>query len=83
VADPLPRWRTQVLGPAVEELGRAWAAAAEDELGPLRQVAAAVVNDPGTRRMTHEIDIVGLDAHGAGHACGGDRRGRGWPGGRV
>ncbi len=53
------RWRTQVLGPCVEDLARAWTA--EGGAGEVRTVARAVVSDPAGRTQ-HEIDVVGLDA---------------------
>lgn len=59
--DGQARWRSQVLGPAVEDLARRWVEDAEAEVGPLRQVAAAVVNDRAARTQ-HEVNIVGLDA---------------------
>lgn len=55
------RWRTQVLGPAVEDLARTWTSRFAGSFGRLREVGTAVVNDPGGRTQ-HEIDVVGLDA---------------------
>lgn len=55
------RWRTQILGPAVEDLARVWTIRFAEGFGSLREVGAAVVNDP-RGRTRHVIDVVGLDA---------------------
>ncbi|CAN5177021.1 ATP-binding protein [soil metagenome] len=59
--DAQARWRTQILGPTVEDLARTWTSRFARSFGRLRDVGAAVVNDPKGRTQ-HEIDVVGLDA---------------------
>ena len=58
-ADAEPRWRSQVLGPAVEDVVRRWVAATS-RLGPVGRVGRLVVADAGAR-TTHEVDVVALD----------------------
>lgn len=59
--DAEQRWQAQVIGPAVEDLGRQWVSRYAAHLGSVRQVAPAVINDRQGRTQ-HELDIVGIDA---------------------
>lgn len=62
-----PRFRSNVLGPRLEELSREFTslhAAEETTGGPVGRVASTVVDDPGGRTR-HEVDVVAL-APGSG-----------------
>lgn len=62
-----PRFRSNVLGPRLEELSREFTslhAAEETTGGPVGRVASTVIDDPGGRTR-HEVDIVAL-APGSG-----------------
>lgn len=65
--DAQPTWRSQVLGPHLEELARDWVADhAANLVGQgLGVVGSAVVAD-SANRAAHEVDIVGLGPPGSG-----------------
>lgn len=65
--DAQPTWRSQVLGPHLEEIARDWVADHADDLvaDGLGVVGSAVVTD-AANRAAHEVDIVGLGPPGGG-----------------
>lgn len=65
--DAQPTWRSQILGPHLEQLARDWATDHAAELVPagMSRVGSTVLAD-AAQHSTHEIDVVGLGVPGTG-----------------